>query len=440
MSSLRGSLFAVIENHISPIAARLSSQRHVVAIKDGFISSMPFLIVGSFMLLFAHPPFAADSQWAFAQWWLGMVDRHFAQIMMPYNMTMGIMAVYITAAIAYNLAISYKMNGFMAACLALMSFLVVAAPQSSGTLPVGSLGGEGIFTAILVSLYSTELMHFLQKHHIGIKLPEQVPPKIRQSFDLLIPILAIFLTLFPLSLLIQDQFGMLLPQAIMAVFKPIISASDSLPAVLIAVLLCHLLWFAGIHGAVIVGGILQAFWLTNLGVNQQALNSGEPISQIFIEPFWQFFIVVGGSGSTMGLVFLYLRSRSAHLRSIAKLGLVPGMFNINEPIIFGSPIVMNPVLFIPFITAPLVNAVIAWIATRTNMVNHVISLAPWTTPGPIGAAWSTGWDYRAVILVGVLIVISTLIYYPFFKMYERQLLQQEQPVAAEDKLNAVESQ
>ncbi len=427
MSTISESLFGVIENRISPIAARLSGQRHVVAIKDGFISSMPFLIVGSFMLLFAHPPFSANSQWAFAQWWLGMVARHSDQIMMPYNMTMGIMAVYIAAAIAYNLAQSYKMNGFMAAMLSLMAFLVVASPQSNSALPVGSLGGEGIFTAILVSLYSTELMHFLQKHNIGFKLPEQVPPKIRQSFDLLIPILAIFITLFPLSLFIQHQFGMLLPQAIMSVFAPIISASDSLPAILIAVLLCHLLWFAGIHGAVIVGGILQAFWLTNLGINQQELNAGQPITQIFIEPFWQFFIVVGGSGSTMGLVFLYLRSKSAHLRSIGKLGLVPSMFNINEPVIFGSPVVMNPLLFIPFITAPLVNAVIAYTATRTNLVNHVVSLAPWTTPGPIGAAWSTGWDFRAIILVGVLLCISTLIYYPFFKMYEKQLIEQEEP-------------
>ena len=432
MGAFSESLFGIIENRISPVAARLSNQRHVTAIKDGFISSMPFLIVGSFMMLFAHPPFSADSQWAIAKWWLGMVASYSEQIMMPFNMTMGIMAVYIAAAISYNLALSYKMNGFMAACLSLMSFLVVAAPHTNGALPVGSLGGEGIFTAILVALYSTELMHFLQKHNIGIKLPEQVPPKIRQSFDLLIPILAIFLTLFPLSLFIQHEFGMLLPQAIMAIFAPIISASDSLPAVLIAVLLCHLLWFAGIHGAVIVGGILQAFWLTNLGINQQELNAGQPITQIFIEPFWQFFIVVGGSGSTMGLVFLYLRSRAPHLRSIGKLGLVPSMFNINEPIIFGSPVVMNPLLFIPFVTAPLVNAIIAWVATRTDLVNHVISLAPWTTPGPIGAAWSTGWDYRAIILVAVLIGVSTLIYYPFFKMYERQLLAQAE---AEEKQN-----
>ncbi|MDQ5892271.1 MAG: cellobiose system component, partial [Pseudomonadota bacterium] len=364
MSKLTESLFSIIENRISPIAAKLSSQRHVVAIKDGFIASMPFLIVGSFMMLFAHPPFSPNSEWAFAQWWLGMVERHGEQIMMPYNMTMGIMAVYITSAIAYNLAQSYKMNGFMAASLSLMSFMVVAAPQIDKSLPVGSLGGEGIFTAIIVAIYSTELMHFLQKRNIGIRLPEQVPPKIRQSFDLLIPILAIFLTLFPLSLFMQSQFGMLLPQAIMAVFAPIISASDSLPAILIAVLLCHLLWFAGIHGAVIVGGILQAFWLTNLGINQEAFNAGAPITKIFIEPFWQFFITVGGSGATMGLVFLYLRSRSAHLRAIGKLAVVPSMFNINEPVIFGSPIVMNPLMFIPFITAPLVNATLAYIALK----------------------------------------------------------------------------
>lgn len=99
---------------------------------------------------------------------------------------------------------------------------------------------------------------------------------------------------------------------------------------------------------------------------------------------------------------------------------------------------MNPLLFIPFITAPLVNAIIAWVATRTDLVNHVVSLAPWTTPGPIGAAWSTGWDFRAVILVGVLIMVSTLIYYPFFKMYERELLKQETPTAG-DELKAVEN-
>ncbi|WP_413723051.1 PTS sugar transporter subunit IIC [Sodalis sp. RH24] len=428
MSGISASVFGVIENTISPIAGRLSSQRHVMAIRDGFISAMPFLIVGSFMLVFAHPPFSATSDWAFAQWWLRMAAQYESVILMPYNMTMGIMSLFIAAAIAYNLALSYKMNGFMAAMLSLMAFMVVAAPQTDKMLPVSSLGGTGIFTALLVAIFATELMHFLQVRNIGFHLPEQVPPKIQQSFDLLIPVLAIFFTLYPLSLFIQSQFGMLLPQAIMALFGPIISAADTLPAILIAVLICHLLWFAGIHGAVIVGGMLQAFWLTNLGINQQELTAGQPLTHIFIEPFWQFFIVIGGSGSTMGLVLLYLRSRSAHLRSIGKLSLVPCLFNINEPVIFGSPVVMNPTLFIPFITAPLINATLAYIATRTELVGRVISMAPWTTPAPIGAAWSTGWDLRAALLVVVLLAVSTLVYYPFFKIYERQLLAQDRPL------------
>ncbi|WP_213989314.1 PTS sugar transporter subunit IIC [Sodalis sp. dw_96] len=429
MSGISEKVFGVIENTISPIAGRLSSQRHVMAIRDGFISAMPFLIVGSFMLVFAHPPFSTTSSWSFAQWWLRMAQQYENVILMPYNMTMGIMSVFIAAAISYNLATSYKMNGFMAALLSLMSFLVVAAPQTNDKmLPVSSLGGTGIFTAILVGIYTTELIHFLEVRHIGIHLPEQVPPKIKQSFDLLIPVLAIFFTLYPLSLFIQWQFNLLLPQAIMALFQPIVSAADTLPAILLSVLICHLLWFAGIHGAVIVGGVLQAFWLTNLGVNQQELTAGLPLTHIFIEPFWLFFIVIGGSGSTMGLVGLYLRSRSAHLRSIGKLSMVPCIFNINEPVIFGSPVVMNPTLFIPFITAPLVNGTLAYIATRTDMVGRVISVVPWTTPAPIGAAWSTGWDIRAAFLVVVLVAVSTLIYYPFFKIYERQLLAQEEPL------------
>ena len=428
MSGLSDSVFNIIENTVSPIAGRLSSQRHVMAIRDGFISAMPFLIVGSFMLVFAHPPFSATSTWGFAQWWLRMAQQYESVIMMPFNMTMGIMSVFIAAAISYNLAVSYKMNGFMAAMLSLMTFLVVAAPETEKALPVSSLGGTGIFTAILVAIYTTELVHFLEVRNIGIHLPEQVPPKIKQSFDLLIPVLAIFLTAFPVSLFIQHEFNMLLPQAIMALFAPIVSAADSLPAILISVLICHLLWFAGIHGAVIVGGMLQAFWLTNLGINQQELTAGLPLTHIFIEPFWIFFIVIGGSGSTMGLVVLYLRSRSAHLRSIGRLSVVPCIFNINEPIIFGSPVVMNPTLFIPFIAAPLINATLAYTATRLDLVGRVISMVPWTTPAPIGAAWSTGWDIRAAFLVVILVAVSTLVYFPFFKVYERQLLAQEDPV------------
>ncbi len=153
--------------------------------------------------------------------------------------------------------------------------------------------------------------------------------------------------------MLQGQLGMILPEAIMALFKPLIWASDTLPAILFATFLAHVLWFAGIHGAAIVGGIMAPFYLVNLGMNQEALAAGSELPAIFAEPFWSFFIVLGGSGATFALVLLYLRSRSVYLRSIGKLSFIPAIFNINEPVIFGSPIVMNPVLFIPFVGIPI---------------------------------------------------------------------------------------
>ncbi|MBB6056537.1 PTS sugar transporter subunit IIC [Tolumonas osonensis] len=428
---MSNAFFDFIENKISPIAARAGTQRHIMAVRDGFIGAMPFMIVGSFLLVFAFPPFSPDTSFAFGQWWLGMSKQYFNEIMTPFNMSMGIMACYISAGIAFNLAQSYKLDAFPCAMLSLMTFLLIAAPMKDGALSAGFLGGTGIFTTIIVGIYVTELMRFLKVRNIGIKLPEQVPEKIRQSFNLLIPALIVILTIYPLNLFLQHQFGMLLPEAIMAIFKPLISAADSLPAILFAVFLCHILWFAGIHGAAIVGGILQPFWLVNLGLNQDALAAGQPLPHIFIESFWQYFITIGGSGATFALVLMYTRSKSAHLRSIGKLGVVPACFNINEPVIFGSPIVMNPVLFFPFIVAPMVNAIIAYTAASADLIGKVISLVPWTAPAPIGAAWSAGWQVNNGLLVLGLLVIDFLIYLPFFKVYEKQLLAQEAEMEAE---------
>ena len=428
---MSNAFFDFIENKISPIAARAGTQRHIMAVRDGFIGAMPFMIVGSFLLVFAFPPFSPDTTFTLGQWWLAMSKNYFNEIMTPFNMSMGIMACYISAGIAYNLAQSYKIDAFPCAMLSLMTFLLIAAPMKDGTLPANFLGGTGIFTTIIVGIYVTELMRFLKIRNIGIKLPEQVPEKIRQSFNLLIPAVIVILTIYPLNLFIQHQFGMILPDAIMAIFKPLISAADSLPAILLAVFLAHILWFAGIHGAAIVGGILQPFFLVNLGLNQAALAAGQPLPHTFVEPFWSFFIVLGGSGATLGLVLLYMRSKSAHLRSIGKLGIVPACFNINEPVIFGSPIVMNPVLFFPFIVAPMVNATIAYTAATTDLIGKVISLVPWTAPAPIGAAWGAGWQMGNGLLVIGLIVLDLLIYLPFFKVYEKQLLAQEAENEAE---------
>ncbi|PJC87165.1 PTS cellobiose transporter subunit IIC [Vibrio sp. HA2012] len=417
--------FDFIEQKIAPIAGQVGSQRHVGAIRDGFIGAMPFMIVGSFLLVFAFPPFSADTTFALGQWWIELSKNYFNEIMTPFNMSMGIMSCYIAAGIAYNLAQSYKLDSFPTSMLSLMTFLLIAAPMEDGKLSGTYLGGTGIFTAIIVGIYVTELTRILKERNIGIKMPEQVPPKIRQSFNLLIPALFVILTIYPINLLLKGQVGMLMPEAIMAIFTPLISASDTLPAILFATFLAHTLWFAGIHGATIVGGIMAPFYLINLGMNQEALAAGQELPAIFIEPFWSFFIVLGGSGATFALVLLYLRSKSVHLRSIGKIGVIPAVFNINEPVIFGSPIVMNPILFLPFVGIPMINAIIAYSAAKLGLIGKVISLVPWTAPAPIGAAWGAGWQMSNGLLVIGLIVLDLILYYPFFKIYEKQLLAQE---------------
>ncbi len=415
----------LIESKLVPLAAVIGRQRHLVAMRDGFISAMPFMIVGSFILILAHPPFTANTTLVFGQKWLQFSFENKASIMMPFHMTMGMMSVYIATGIGYNLASSFRLNPLIGAMLSLFSFLIVAAPVEFNTIPETYLGGGGIFTAVLTSIYTIELMHFLVGRKWVIRLFERAPDKIAHSFMLLIPISAIVVTLYPFSLWIKNSTGMLLPEIIMSLFSGLIAASDTLAAILICVTLSQLLWFCGIHGAAILASLLQPFWLANLSANQMALQLGLTLPHTFVEPFWRFYIFIGGCGSTFVLVLMYLRSRSAHLRTIGRLSIIPSFFNINEPVIFGSPLVMNPLMFVPFIGVPLINATIAWFALTSGLVDRPISLVPWTTPAPIGAAWSAGWSIRPVLLVSVNLVVSFILWLPFYRMYEKQLLQEE---------------
>jgi len=224
---------------------------------------------------------------------------------------------------------------------------------------------------------------------------------------------------------------MIIPEAIMSLLQPLVSASDSLPAVLLAVFVCQILWFAGIHGALIVTGIMKPFWMANLSVNQAAMAAGEAIPHIFVQGFWDHYLLIGGVGSTLPLAFLLMRSKAVHLRTIGKLGSVPALFNINEPILFGAPIIMNPVFFLPFVLIPMVNATLAWFAVDSGLVAKVVSLTPWTTPGPIGASWAANWAFSPVIMCFICMIMSAAMYFPFLKAYEKTLLAQEQDTAQE---------
>ncbi|MCR3938233.1 MULTISPECIES: PTS sugar transporter subunit IIC [Aeromonas] len=429
MSSLYGMLVKLIEQRIGPLAGKLGQQRYVLAIRDGFIAALPFMIVGSFMLVFIFPPISSETTWGFARAWLDFSNTYRAELMLPFNMSMGLMTVFISVGVASSLAKQYSLDPITTGLLSLMSFMLVAAQYKDGTISTQYFSGQGIFTALICAIYSTEVYAWLKRNNITIRLPEQVPMGVARSFEVLIPVLAIILTLHPFNMLLQETTGMILPEAIMSMLKPLVAASDSLPAVLLAVLLCQILWFAGIHGTMIVTGIMNPFWMANLASNQAALAAGQAIPHTFLPGFWDHFLFIGGVGSTLPLAFLLMRSRAVHLRTIGRMGVVPGFFNINEPILFGAPIIMNPVFFLPFILVPVINAILAWFAVDLGLVEKVVMLTAWTTPAPIGASWATNWAFSPVIMCFICMGISALMYYPFVRAYERTLLKQEAETA-----------
>ncbi|EPN3558141.1 PTS sugar transporter subunit IIC [Cronobacter sakazakii] len=427
--SLYQSMVHVIENKITPLAGAMGSQRHVVAIRDGFLAALPFMIIGSFLLVFIFPPFSPDTQIGFCRAWLDLSLKYREQLMLPFNLSMGVMTFFISVGIGASLGKHYKLDPIMTGLLAFMAFLLVAAPYKDGQISTQYFSGQGIFTALITAIYASEMYAFLKRHNITIRLPKEVPTGVARSFEILIPVVVIVLTLHPLNLIIESTTGMILPEAIMHLLSPLVAASDSLPAILISVLICQILWFAGIHGALIVTGIMNPFWMANLSTNQAALAAGQALPHIYLQGFWDHYLLIGGVGSTLPLAFLLLRSRAVHLRTIGKMGVVPSMFNINEPILFGAPVIMNPVFFLPFILVPMVNAVLAWTATKLGWLAQVVSLTPWTTPAPIGASWAANWAFSPVIMCLICMVMSALMYYPFVKAYERTLQKQE---AAQD--------
>lgn len=425
MSSLYAKLISVIEQKITPMAGAIGQQKYVTSIRDGFILALPFMIVGSFMLVFIFPPFSPDTSWSFARAWLQFSLDHRESLMLPFNFSMGIMTLFISVGVAASLARHHELDPLTSGMLSLMGFLLVAAPLKDGQISVAYFSGQGIFTALLVAIYTTELYAFLRRHNITIRLPPEVPTGVARSFEILIPVLAVALTLHPLNLLIEAQLGMIIPEGIMSLVKPLVAASDTLPAILLSVMVCQILWFAGIHGALIVTGIMNPFWMANLSVNQAAMAAGTAIPHIYVQGFWDHYLLIGGVGSTLPLAILLMRSKAVHLRTIGRMGVVPGLFNINEPILFGAPIIMNPLFFIPFVLIPMVNATLAYFALDFGLVSRVVSMTPWTTPAPIGASWAANWSFSPIIMCLVCMATAAVMYYPFLKAYEKQLLSQE---------------
>ncbi|ABR34818.1 PTS sugar transporter subunit IIC [Clostridium beijerinckii] len=407
--------FNWLEKYLLPPMTKLSEQRHLKAIRDGIVSTIPLIIIGSFFLVIAVPP---------NDWLKQLVAPYVNQIMFPYRLSMGIMALYAAFGIAYNLAKSYKLDPLSGGSLGLAAFLLTNVPlnidPNGWMLSLSSLGGSGMFTAIIMSIFAVEIFRVCKEKNLTIKMPKEVPTSVANSFAALIPAAFIIVPIW----IIRDLLNFDIQKFVLSIFTPLVTAGNSLPGILVPILLITLLWGCGIHGDSVVGTVARPIWLAMLDANVAAQAAGQPIPNIAPEPFFQWFVWIGGSGATIGLVILMLGSKSRYLKDIARASLIPGICNINEPVIFGAPIMLNPLLIIPFILGPLICGCVSYFAMTLNLVSKPVILAPWTLPAPIGAYLATGGDWRAIILVLINIAIVTALYFPFLKAYEKKLIKE----------------
>jgi PTS system cellobiose-specific IIC component len=417
-----------IEVHLAGPMAKLANQRHLRAIRDGIIATLPLIIIGSFFLIIAFPPLPAS--WGVTQF----LTSNAATILLPYRMTMYIMTLYATFGIGASLSKTYNLDVISGGILSTIAFLLTFVPvnipaealDAAGTagfvLPMANLGGGGMFVGIITSILAVEIYRLTDKSKFKITMPEQVPPAVARSFETLTPTLIVILGISTLTYFVGFDWH----STISKIVSPLVSAADSLPSVLLLIFLITFFWSFGIHGVSIVGSLARPLWLQLLDGNTAAMAAGKELPSIAAEPFYQWFIWIGGSGCTIGLALLLaFKTKSQFASKLGKATLAPAIFNINEPLIFGTPIVLNPILIIPFILTPMVTATIAWFATQLGLVNRVIFTAPWTLPGPIGAYLATGGDWRAAVLNIILIAISVVIYYPFVKIYDNNELEKE---------------
>ncbi|MHB9145757.1 MAG: PTS cellobiose transporter subunit IIC [Symbiobacteriia bacterium] len=410
-----------LEKHFMPFAGRVAEQRHLQAVRDGLIVTMPFLIIGSFFLIFAFPPVPALAE---------MVKPYMGNLLLIVDSTFGIMALLATFGIGYSLAQKYKIDPVSGGAMSLVAFMV-ATPFKDGAIPLGLTGSKGLFVGILIAILAVEIQRWFIAKNIIIKMPPGVPPAVARSFAALLPGLATILVVWIVRLGLNATLQISLHDVVERLLMvPLNALGATLAGAIVAELAINLLWSAGIHGAAIVGGILGPIWLGLSTANQEAMVHGLPLPNTVTQQFFEIFIHMGGSGATFSLaLMLVFLARSQQLKSIGRTAIWPGIFNINEPITFGMPIVMNPILIIPFILAPISATITTYVAMQTGLVAKAYALVPWTTP-PILAGWLTTGHISGALLQLFNLILTGLIYYPFFRLWDSRKLEEETGVPA----------
>ncbi len=433
--SMMEKLNNTLEKYFLPVAMKISAQTHIQSIRDGLTLSMPLLIVGSIFLIFGYLPIPGYPEFMtniFGPLWK-------ARVLYPVQVTYDVMALFIAIGVAYRLAEKRKVDPLSCSAISLAAFLLltpfnIAHPYNEVLLNVKGIdlaliGSKGIFVAILTGLSTTEIVKFAVDKNLVIKMPDSVPPAVSKSFSALIPALIVILCALFLRIIFEVTPFEHIHNFITAIIgKPLTLLGGSFIGTLLAVLAAQLLWSTGLHGASIVGSVMTPIWLTMMDQNRIAFQAGEVIPNIAGSSFIFLVSKIGGSGLTLSLAFfMAFFAKSKQLKEIGKMSLGPGIFNINEPIIFGTPIVMNPILMIPFIVAPLVSTTIIYFGMKIGVIAMTNGVnVPWTLPAPIYGYLITGGSISGAIAACLTLIVSGVIFYPFFKIFDAQKVKEEE--------------
>ncbi|MFD1173489.1 PTS cellobiose transporter subunit IIC [Oceanobacillus picturae] len=409
---------AFMERYFMPVAGRLAEQRHLKAVRDGIIAVMPLLIIGSIFLIISSPPYKP---------WAEFMAPFARSLSIPVDATFGLLGLIAVFSIAYNLAKSYGMDGLSAGVLSTAAFFVATPLTEEGNIPLNLMGSEGLFIAILLAITTVEIFRFFEKRNIVIRMPDTVPPSVWRAFTALIPGAVIITLVWGVDLLLRSSWDLSLHGIVGAVLRePLQMLGGSFWGAMIAILLIHLLWSFGIHGISVVASVMAPIWYSLTDENIAAQRAGEELPHIVGQPYMAIWWAVGGSGMALALTLLFLfLAKSKHLKGLGRGSIGASIFNISEPVIFGAPVVMNPLLIIPFILAPLAVGIITYFSMSIGLVGKPYVIVPWTMPPPLSGILTTG-DFRGGILMLVNIAVAMFIYFPFFKLYDKQLLKEEE--------------
>lgn len=409
-----------LEEHFMPIVGSIGQQRHLKALRDGIVATIPLLLIGSFFLIMAFPPIPWLAKW---------VEPYVNSLLIVVNATFNIMALFVAFSTAYSLASSYKMDTLAAGLFSVSAFLLATPFTHNGNINLDLMGSKGLFVAVILAMMVVEIQRIMLKKNIVIKIPAGVPPTVARSFAALIPGFVIVVTVWLLNCILLDATDL----SIQAVINQVITASllnlgGNIYATFIAIFSGQLLWCVGIHGTALIDGIMRPIWMVLSQQNAAAKAAGEMLPNIISQQFVESFVLIGGAGTTLALEALLVTVvKSKQLKALGKMAIWPGIFNINEPILFGMPIVMNPMMWIPFIFAPIICVMLTYFALSTGLVDRPYAYVPWTTPAVFSGFLVTG-DWKASVLQIVNFSVAAIVYYPFLKVWDKAKLLEEQAV------------